>query len=77
MPENVSANGVWCDRRQVTSFALPGQGAQPTDNEAVYAVEITTVGGDESLPDGEHYWFYDFRRAPGGPWRVSSVGSGP
>lgn len=64
-------------RPQVTSFSPPGEGARPTDNEAVYAIEITTVGGDVSLPDGKHLWFYDLRRAPGGAWRVYGGGSGP
>jgi predicted small lipoprotein YifL len=76
-PENVANNGVWCDRPRVTSFGSTGDGAGPTDNEIVYAVSITTVGGDLSLPDAERLWFYDLRRQPNGAWRVYGSGSGP
>jgi hypothetical protein len=61
----------------VTSFSNPGEGARPTDSEIVYAIEITIVGGDVSLPDGEHTSFYDVLRGPNGAWRVNGSGSGP
>jgi hypothetical protein len=75
--ENIANNGVWCDRPRVRSFGSVGDGARPTDTESVYAVSITTAGGDSSLPDGEHLWFYDLRRQPSGAWRVYQSGSGP
>ena len=73
----VARGGVSCDRPRLTSFSNPGEGARPTDGEIVYAIEITTAGGDISLPDGEHPWFYDVLRGPNGVWRVNGGGSGP
>ena len=41
------------------------------------AATLTIKGGDESLQDGDHLWFYTLRRQPTGAWRLSAGGSGP
>ena len=61
----------------MTAFSTPGNAARPTDSEVVYGIQITIVGGDESLSDGPHFWFYNLTRGPGGARRVNGGGSGP
>jgi hypothetical protein len=68
----------WCDRPRVTGYSeLSRNDADPGTTERVYAVQLTTRGGDVSLPDGDHTMFVQVLLQPGGVWRVNGVGSGP
>jgi hypothetical protein len=70
-------NGELCGALRVTAFAPLGEPATPSDQEAVFSTKLTTVGGDQSMPDGGHIWFYDLVLQPDGAWRLAGGGSGP
>lgn len=71
-------NGELCGALRVTrSEIAAGNPAQPRDGEVVFATTITVVGGDQSMPDGDHIWFYDLQRQANGTWRITGGGSGP
>ena len=66
----------WCLAPHVTSFSLPGLGYNG-DTEVGYSAQITTERSGEPFRDGEHTFFYQLRRDPGGPWRLAGAGTGP
>jgi hypothetical protein len=70
-------NGELCGVLDVTAFTGPDGGARPSDDELVYSTTLTTRGGDRSMPDGDHTWFYSLVRQPDGEWRIAGGGSGP
>jgi hypothetical protein len=70
-------NGELCGALRVTTYSIGGEPARPNANEVVFATTLTTAGGDISMPDGEHTWFYTLTRQPNGEWRISGGGSGP
>ena len=57
-------------RSSVAERATPG-------NEAIFSTNLITEGGDASLPDGLHTWFYTLIRQADGAWRLVGGGSGP
>ena len=70
-------NGELCGDLDVTAYTTPQGPATPNDHEVVYATTLTTKGGDETVPDGQHIWFYSLDRQPDGSWRLAGGGSGP
>jgi len=71
-------NGDLCGITRIMAYSIADQPARPNDNEVVYAATITTAGGDASMPDGPHTWFYTLTRlATNGEWRISGGGTGP
>lgn len=71
------ADGELCGRVNVLAYRSDAYRAQASPDEVVLAETLTIKGGDESLPDGAHEWFYTLRRQPSGAWRLSTAGSGP
>ncbi len=57
---------------QVTGAGLPFR-----DGEVGFATTMTTRGGDGSMPDGRHVWFYTVTRQRDGSWMITAGGSGP
>ena len=51
--------------------------AEPGDGEVIFSTVLTADGGDDSMPDGDHIWFYTLKRQPAGMWRLIAGGSGP
>jgi hypothetical protein len=70
------AEDAWCFAPRVTAFWHLGLGYE-RDDEAGYSAEVDIALGLGSISDGVHTRFYQLHRDPGGPWRVSGVGSGP
>lgn len=70
-------NGELCGALRVLAYSIDGDPARPSDGEVVYATTLTTTGGDASMPDGQHTWFYTLTRQANGEWRISGGGSGP
>ena len=73
----IVGNGDLCGVLDVTAFSVPDGAARPSDGEVVYSTTLTTRGGDVSMPDGNHTWFYSLVRQPDGEWRIAGGGSGP
>ena len=70
-------NGDLCGGVRVSAYRIAGEPATPNDHEVVFGTTVQTTGGDVSLPDGPHTWFYDLVRQPDGAWRIAGGGSGP
>jgi hypothetical protein len=70
-------SGELCGALRVTRVGEITEPARPRSGEVVYAISIRTVGGDVSMPDGDHTWFYDLQQQPNGAWRITGGGSGP
>jgi hypothetical protein len=70
-------NGELCGHVDVLSYRGDAYQAQPRADEVVLAATLTIKGGDQSVQDGDHLWFYTLRRQPTGAWRLSAAGSGP
>ncbi len=71
------ADGELCGRANVLAYRTEGYRAQPSADKVVLAETLTIKDGGQSLPDGDHEWFYTLRRQPSGAWRLSAAGSGP
>lgn len=67
----------YCSRVRVTGFRVFADPATIRDGEVEFALSLRTSGGDETLPDGSHIWFFSLVRQAGGGWRVQGGGSGP
>jgi hypothetical protein len=76
-PTLVVGNGELCGALEVRAFTPLHGPATPQDGEVVFSTVLTTKGGDVSMPDGDHDWFYTLIRQPNGSWRVAGGGSGP
>ena len=70
-------NGELCGDLTVSAYAPLGDPAVPRDGEVVYMTTLSTRGGDGSMPDGDHTWFYSLDKQAGGAWRIVGGGSGP
>ena len=70
-------NGELCGHLTVRANTPPGTPAEPGDGEVIFSTVLTTEGGDDSMPDGDHIWFYSLKRQPAGTWRLIAGGSGP
>jgi hypothetical protein len=74
-------NGELCGALDVVSFRQPSSPPSAThgdgDGEVVFSTVLTVRGGDVSMPDGEHVWFYVLRQQDDGEWRLVGGGSGP
>lgn len=68
---------IYCSGVRVTGFRVFANPATPNDNEVVFTLSLTTSGGDETLRDGSHIWFFSLVRQTGGAWRLSGGGTGP
>jgi hypothetical protein len=68
---------VYCNGMRVTGFNIPSDSAQINDSEVEFALDLTTSGGNETVPDGTHTWFFSLVRKAGGAWRVQGGGAGP
>ncbi|HEU4329558.1 MAG TPA: hypothetical protein VFR40_00480 [Lapillicoccus sp.] len=71
------SDGDLCGKVNVLSYRHDGYRSQPSPDEVVLADTLTVRGGDQSLPDGDHLWFYTLKQQPNGAWRISAAGSGP
>ena len=72
-----AGNGELCGHLTVKSYTPVRGPATPNDREVVFATNLVTQGGDASMPDGLHTWFYTLDRQADGPWRLVGGGSGP
>lgn len=70
-------NGELCGALKVLSYTEPGQAALPGTGEAIFPIELTVTGADDSMHDGVNTWFYDLKQQTDGQWRLVSGGSGP
>lgn len=70
-------DGELCGRVSVSAHRPYNFERHPTADETQLAEILTVARGDESMPDGERYWFYTLRKQPNGAWQLSSAGSGP
>ena len=70
-------DGELCGRVNVSAYRTNAYTSQPSADQVVLATTLTIKGGDQSLQDGDHLWFYTLRRQPTGAWRLSAGGSGP
>jgi hypothetical protein len=73
----VVGNGELCGALELISYAISTPPARPRENEVVFGTLETTRGGDGSVPEDPHVWFYDLERQPSGAWRITGGGSGP
>lgn len=73
----IVSNGELCGVLHVSAFAPLTGPATPSESEVVFSTELTTSGGDISMPDGEHTWFYTLDRQTSGAWLITGGGSGP
>ena len=69
-------NGELCGHLRVKSYTPVGDQATPGD-QAIFSTNLITEGGDASMPDGLHTWFYTLLRQADGAWRLVGGGSGP
>lgn len=69
-------NGELCGHLRVKSYTSVGDPATPGD-QAIFSTNLITEGGDASMPDGLHTWFYTLIRQADGAWRLVGGGSGP
>lgn len=69
-------NGELCGHLSVKSYTPVGEPATPGD-QAIFSTNLITEGGDDSMPDGLHTWFYTLDRQADGAWRLVGGGSGP
>ena len=67
----------YCEGLRVTGFGAVSEPAQITADAVEFSISLTTSGGDETVPDGSHTWFFSLVRQPGGAWRVNGGGGGP
>jgi hypothetical protein len=70
------SNGELCGQLSVKSYTPLGDPATPGD-QAIFSTNLTTEGGDSSMPDGLHTWFYTLVKQADGAWRLVGGGSGP
>ena len=70
-------NGELCGDLTVSAYTPLGDPAMPRDGEVAYSTTLTTRGGDGSMPDGDHTWFYALDKQADGAWRIVGGGSGP
>jgi hypothetical protein len=68
---------AYCNGMRVTGFDVFSDPSQINEREVEFTLTLATSGGDETLPDGSHTWFFSLVRNPGGAWRVHGGGSGP
>jgi len=73
----VLGNGELCGALTVTAYGALGQPANPRDGTVIFSTTLTTEGGDQSMSNGDHTWFYSLERQPDGAWRLVGGGSGP
>jgi hypothetical protein len=73
----VPGNGELCGHLTVKANTPLGTPAERGDGEVIFSTVLTTDGGDDSMPDGDHIWFYSLKRQPAGMWRLIAGGSGP
>ena len=71
------SDGELCGRVNVEAYRADTYQSHPSADRVVLAATLTLKGGDDSLRDGDHLWFYTLRRQPSGAWRLSAAGSGP
>jgi hypothetical protein len=69
-------NGELCGQLRVKSYTPVGDPATPGD-QAIFSTNLITEGGDASMPDGLHTWFYTLLMQADGAWRLVGGGSGP
>lgn len=66
-----------CGQVEITTYQIDPNPSTPTQDWTEFSTTVTTKGGDETLPDGEHILFCVLLRQPSGAWRLSDVGTGP
>ncbi len=62
---------------RLLDYRIDGAAATPSPDEAVFAMTITTTGGDGSIPAGDTTWFLDLHRQPSGDWLITGGGTSP
>ena len=73
----IVSDGELCGVLHVSAFSPLTGPATPKDGEVVFSTELTTSGGDVSMPDGQHTWFYTLDRQSNRAWLIAAGGSGP
>lgn len=68
---------AYCSGVRVTGFRVVSNPAAVSEAEIAFGLSLTTSGGDETVPDGSHPWFFSLVRQADGAWRVQGGGSGP
>ena len=62
---------------RVTGYSVFADPSIVNVNYVEFTLSMTTLGGDETVTDGSHTWFYSLVRQVGGAWRVGNGGGGP
>ena len=70
------SDGELCGHLRVKSYTPVGVPATAGD-QVIFSTNLITEGGDASMPDGLHTWFYTLTRQADGAWRLVGGGSGP
>jgi hypothetical protein len=73
----VLGNGELCGALTAKSYSPLGKPANPREGEVIFSTTLTTEGGDQSMSNGDHTWFYSLDRQADGAWRLVGGGSGP
>jgi hypothetical protein len=76
-PKFSDGTDSYCRGVRVTGFGALVDPAQPNTSEVEFSLEVKTSGGDQTVPDGWHTWFFSLVRQAGGAWRVDGGGDGP
>lgn len=72
----------WCGAVDITALKVTGRTQERKETESGNGpmieriwVDLTSQGGDVSLPDGDHAWSYLLdRTGPNGAWRIYDQG---
>jgi hypothetical protein len=76
-PKFSDGTDSYCRGVRVTGFGALVDPAQPNTSEVEFSLKLKTSGGDQTVPDGWHTWFFSLVRQAGGAWRVDGGGDGP
>jgi len=67
----------FCIWFQTTAYEINPNMATPADGKVEFDAQVTTRGGNFTLPDGSHTMFFPLDRQATGAWRVAGGGTGP
>jgi hypothetical protein len=76
-PKFSDGTDSYCRGLRVTGFGALLDPAQLNANAVEFSLDLSTSGGDETVPDGWHTWFFSLVRRAGRAWRVDGGGGGP
>lgn len=70
-------NAFCAGSTRIVVLAVDPNPSLPDASQVEFTLTIRTSGGDVTLQDGSHTWFYTLTRQQDGAWRVSGGGGGP